>query len=100
METSPSALQARRNSTHKKRRWIALGLGVVAGVCLAVLVSNANHGSSGLGKLGANRASLSTFAGHYWWGHGRLFAIHRSGRGAEKLRTYAAAPLYATLTSR
>ena len=46
-----------------------------------------------------SRASLHSFTRHYWWGHGRLFVLHRSGRGAEKLRTYAERPPgYATLT--
>jgi len=48
---------------------------------------------------GGSRASLGTFTRHYWWGHGRLFVIHRSGRGAEKLRTYPERPPgYAPLT--
>ncbi|HJU37752.1 MAG TPA: hypothetical protein VJ716_10090 [Gaiellaceae bacterium] len=70
-------------------------LAIAAGATVGVLAS---HGSRDGKALASSRAGLGTFLRHYWWGHGRLFVIHRSGRGVEKLRTYAARPpVYASL---
>jgi hypothetical protein len=86
-------------SSAKKQLVVAVAAFVVFWICFALLVLIGDHGSGSGGKVGASsRASLSTFLRH-WWGHGRLFVIHRSGRGVERLRTYAPGPpYYATLT--
>jgi hypothetical protein len=79
----------------KKQLVVAVAAFVVFWICFALFVLIGDHGSGSGGKVGASsRASLSTFLRHDWWGHGRLFVIHRSGRGVERLRTYAPGPPY------
>jgi hypothetical protein len=90
--------EAKRRMRNRRALVAALLALVILGASVGFTVLGDRGSGSGGTLPASHRASLSTFLRHYWWGHGRLFSIHRSGRGVEQVRTYAPPrPYYAKL---